>query len=51
MTRRQIARRASDPEHKKLMLAYRSAPNGERTAAWKRLRDYVAAKLRDEAKA
>lgn len=45
MTKRQIANRAIDPEHRRLMLAYRNARGGSRTAAWKALRDYVTATL------
>lgn len=45
MTRRQIALRAFDPEHKRLMLAYRHARGGERTKAWKALCDYVTGLL------
>lgn len=46
MTRRQISRRACDAEHRRLMLAYRNARGGERTKAWRRLRDYVTAALK-----
>lgn len=49
MTRRMIAARALDAEHRRLMLAYRAARGGERTRAWKRLRDYVAALLGEAA--
>ena len=45
MTRRMIAARAIDAEHRRLMLAYRAARGGERTRAWRRLRDYVASLL------
>lgn len=49
MTRRQIQARAVDAEHKRLMLAYRAARGGERTRAWRRMRDYVAALLGEAA--
>lgn len=51
MTRRQIAARAFDPEHKRLMLAYRNARGGDKTRAWKALQAYVTANLNAERKA
>lgn len=45
MTKRQIARRATSATHKKLMLAYQRARGGERTAAWKKLRDFMTGEL------
>jgi len=45
LTRRQIARRAHDAEHKRLMLAYRNARGGEKLKALGRLKDYVTGRL------
>lgn len=47
MTRKQISRRATSEEHRKLMLAYARARGGERQATWRKLRDFVAAQLRN----
>lgn len=47
MNKRQIARRAHDAEHKRLMLAYRNARGGEKLKALGRLKDYVLGRLRD----
>lgn len=46
MNKRQIARRAFSPEHKRLMLAYQRARGGDKTRTLKALQGYVAAALR-----
>lgn len=46
MTKRQIARRAVNGHHKRLMLNYQRARGGERTRRWKELRDFVTAELK-----
>ena len=45
MSRKQIARMAFDPEHKRLMAAYRNATGGHKTKALAALRAYVTACL------
>lgn len=50
MTRRQIARRAFDAEHRRLLLAVRTAPSGQKQRAKDALRAYVT-KLLGEAAA
>lgn len=45
MTKRQISLRAFDPEHKRLMLAYRNARGGDKTRTLKALQGYVTAAL------
>lgn len=45
MTRRQIQRAALDAEHKRLLLAYHRARGGERLAAYRALRKYMASLL------
>lgn len=45
MTRRQLARRAFDHDHKRLMYAAHDAPGGQKVKAGKRLQDYVTACL------
>lgn len=48
MTKRQIALRAFDAEHKRLMLAYRNARGGDKTRTLKALQKYVTAGLAKE---
>lgn len=48
MTKRQISRFAADPEHKRLMLAYRNSSGGQRNRASQRLRDCMTAMLGGE---
>jgi len=45
MTKRMIAARAHDAEHKRLMLAYRNARGGEKLKALGRLNAYVTGRL------
>ncbi len=45
MTRRQLARRAFDPQHKRLMFAAHDAPGGQKVKAGKTLQAYVTACL------
>jgi len=47
MNKRQIARRAFDPEHRKLMNAYRTARGGDRLKALAKLKQYVTARLQE----
>ncbi len=47
MTRRQIARRAFDADHKVLLLKVRSAPRGQKARWQKRLKDHVSALLKE----
>ncbi len=44
--KRQVARRAFDSEHRKLMDAYRTARGGDRLKALGKLKAYVTARLR-----
>ncbi len=46
MNKRQIARRAHDEAHKKLMLAYHRARGGEKLRALAALKAYVTERLR-----
>jgi hypothetical protein len=45
--KRQVARRAFDPEHRKLMDAYRTARGGEKLRRLKLLKDYVTNRLKE----
>lgn len=45
MTRRQLARRAFDPVHKRLALAAHDAAGGQKLRAEERLKNYVTACL------
>ena len=49
MNRCQIARRAFDAEHKRLMLAYHRARGGDRLRRLRELQAYVTARLREAA--
>lgn len=50
MNRKQISRRAFDPEHRRLLLAVRTAPSGQKQKAKDAVQAYVT-KLLKEAKA
>jgi hypothetical protein len=45
MTRRQLTRRAIDPQHKRLMMAAHNARGGDKSRAQKKLRDYMTSLL------
>ncbi len=47
MSRRQMRARALDPEHLRLMLAYRHARGGDRLRRLRELQAYVTERLRE----
>lgn len=47
MNKRQIARRAFTPEHKRLMLAYHRARGGDRLRRLRELKAWVAEQLKE----
>ncbi len=47
LNKRQVARRAFDPDHKALMLAYSRARGGERLKALAALKAYVTKRLQE----
>jgi hypothetical protein len=49
--KRQVARRAFDPEHRRLMLAYARARGGDRLRRLRELQQWMVAQLKEAASA